>query len=110
MIEDVTTAIKSCSTECGVDAWPGPIDTTVSSCYRCPFEGQIYEFNIDTTKPVCACKVPEWKVAGEECVSEAFTKNFTEGNSQYSESIASQITYNSVETESASGDWTVSPQ
>ena len=39
VIESAVTAIKSCSAECGVDAWPGPNDATVYSCYKCPFEG-----------------------------------------------------------------------
>ena len=82
----------------------------VPACYKCPFEGQIYEFNIDSTKPVCACQVDEWKSAAGKCINQEFTGKFTEGNSQYSESIASQITYNAVETESADGLWTVSPQ
>ena len=45
VIEDAATKTKSCSAQCGVDSWPGPLDQTVNACYRCPFEGQIYVFN-----------------------------------------------------------------
>lgn len=102
------TFVKQCSQSCNPDAWPGPTKVRVDACYPCPFEGQIYDYL--TVPPTCACDPNKNFVdAAGQCLLTSFANEFTSTASDFSESRAIQISYNSVETRNTgSGQWSLS--
>ena len=98
VVENFTTLEKTCSQDCEDEAWPGPLGTMVSACYYCPYEGQIYDRNTQSEVPTCECIETEYTPAAGKCIKNEDAVKFTDPQSEYSDSRAFQISYDSVET------------
>lgn len=109
VIEDFDNNSKSCSQTCDADAWPGPLDTNVPACVRCPFEGQVYNRNTDDNVSVCECDARTYVPAAGICIPAADAQRFTRDNSEFSTDVAYTISYSFIETKSSTG-YTISPQ
>ena len=92
--------MKQCSAECAVEAWPGPNDAVVTECVRCPYEGQIY--NLNTVPPSCECIADEYETAAGKCIKNEYAEGFDTSNAQL-------VSYSAIETLTADGLWSVSP-
>ena len=88
VIEDFVNAEKTCSATCANDAWPGPSNTYVSECVKCPNEGQIYNQNTDNNVSECVCDADEYKTTAGICISNEDALEFTRDNSEFSPEVA----------------------